>query len=109
MTAPQTIKIDNQEYVRADKAGPATPHRIVVADRGWVFVGATDESDDGSLVITNARCIRWWGTDEKRPGLGYLAANGPTEKTKLDPTGTVRVPAHSVIATIDTLAEKWLT
>lgn len=107
MSTPTTIKIDNQTYVRADKAGDPTPHRIIVADRGWVFVGATTVGADGSLSISNAKCIRRWGTDDKRSGLGYLALNGPTEKTKLDCSGTVRIPAHSVVATLDTDAGKW--
>lgn len=110
MSQPNTIKIDNVEYVRKTDtpAGPPTPYRIVVADRGWVFVGATTQHPDWSLTIANARVIRVWGTDSKKPGLGYLALNGPTASTKLDPSGTVRVPAHAVVATFDTDSAKWV-
>jgi hypothetical protein len=111
MTTPLTITINQIEYIRKDSittpAGPPTPHRIVVADRGWVFVGATEQHDDGSLTITNAKCIRVWGTDESKPGLGYLAQHGPTSKTKLDASGTVRVPTHAVVFTLDTDAPLW--
>lgn len=105
-----TIEINGVEYIRADAAptGPPTEHRIVVADRGWVFVGPTESLDDGSLVISPAKCIRFWGTDDSKPGLGYLAANGPTAKTKLDPAGTVRIPTHAVVLSLDTEAERWV-
>lgn len=106
-----TMTINGVEYVRADSittpAGPPTPYRIVVADRGWVFVGPTTEQEDGSLIITNAKCIRVWGTDETKPGLGYLAQNGPTDKTKLDASGVVRVPTHAVVLTMDTDGALW--
>lgn len=104
-----SIEINGATYIPASQAlaGPPTEHRIVVADRGWVFVGATQQQDDGSLVITNANCIRVWGTDESHPGLGYIAANGPTGETKLDPSGTVRIPTHAVVLTLDTNAARW--
>lgn len=108
MSTPITITIDGTEYIRKTDAaaGPPTEHQIVVADRGWVFVGNVTK-DDAGISIANARCIRCWGTDNDKPGLGYLAANGPTSKTKLDPSGTVRVPLHAVVATFDTDAAKW--
>jgi len=112
MSTPNTISIDNIEYVRKDSittpAGPPTPHRIVVADRGWVFVGPTEQHEEGSLTISSAKCIRIWGTDEAKPGLGYLAEHGPTSKTKLDASGTVRIPVHAVVLTYDTEASLWL-
>ena len=61
--------------------------RIVVADRGWVFVGDCEDHDDGSVTIRNTRNIRRWGTTA---GLGELV-NGPTASTKSDAYGEVRV------------------
>ena len=76
---------------------------IVVLDRGFVYVG--DVSHDGEwCVIRNAKNIRYWGTSK---GLGELALNGPLEKTKLDPVGTVRAPARAIISLIETDGEKW--
>lgn len=76
---------------------------IVVVDRGFVYVGDVEMSDDW-CVITNTNNIRRWGTTN---GLGELALNGPSEDTKLDPITTVRVPMHSVIHVIDTEQVKW--
>lgn len=104
-----TIEINGEQYVKASDlpVGPPSEYRIVVADRGWVFVGPTVDEDSGGVTISPASCIRLWGTDESRPGLGYLAANGPTEKTKLDPSGTVRIPTHAVVLSLDTEASLW--
>ena len=76
---------------------------IAVLDRGFVYVG--DIEHDGEWrIITNARNVRYWGTER---GLGQLALTGPTAKTKLDNVGTVRVPARAVISLLDTEAAKW--
>lgn len=99
MSSPKSIKIDEVEYVRADSAQPSEL-QIVVAQRGWVFVGRVAiEGDD--LVIRDAKNIRIWGTTK---GLGELR-NGPLPSTKFDDYGTVRMPALSVVARID--VEKW--
>ncbi len=68
---------------------------IVVIERGWVVVGEVTSAPD-KLTITNARCIRRWGTTQ---GLGQLI-DGPQPDTVLDPLGTVVVPIRSVIMRI---------
>lgn len=78
---------------------------IVVADRGFVYVGHV-EIDDNFTIITDAKNIRKWGTTK---GLGQLAVEGPQDETVLDLVGTVRVPSHAVISIIDTEAGKWET
>jgi len=77
-------------------SNPLGPQQIVIADRGWVYVGNATESSD-RVTITNARNIRYWGTTR---GLGELAESGPTATTKLDPIGTVVVPMRAVIGII---------
>ena len=79
-------------------------NRIVVLQRGWVAVG--DYSQDGHQCrLDNASIIRRWGTTA---GLGELAATGPTDKTILDPAGTLRFHELAVITTFDTDAAKWI-
>lgn len=77
--------------------------QIVIAQRGWVFVGDVERSGD-DVTINNARCIRRWGTTK---GLGELASNGPQKSTVLDDMGTVRLHALAVVAAIDCEAGKW--
>lgn len=59
--------------------------QIIVADKGFVFVGQVLDNDDGTVIINNARNIRQWGTTK---GLGELV-NGPTSKTVHDDWGIV--------------------
>ena len=81
----------------------STSKQIVIAQRGWVFVG--DVTRDGDEVrIDNASNIRRWGTAK---GLGEIAANGPTAKTILDPCPPVRIHALAVIATLECAEGKW--
>lgn len=79
------------------------PTKIVVLDRGWVYVGNVIHSSD-FVTITNARNVRRWGTSK---GLGELAAKGPQRNTQLDPAGTVRAPMRALIMLIDCDEAAW--
>lgn len=95
-----TLTITGIDYIPA-----TTPSewRIVIAQRGWVFVGRW--SQDGEIVtLTDAKNIRTWGTTK---GLGQLAQIGPTNATVLDPAGTVRMHILGVVATLDTQVTTW--
>ena len=76
---------------------------IVIAERGWVFVGHC-EIDEAWCVVKDARVVRRWGTTR---GIGQLAESGPTGKTKLDDGGTIRIPLTSLVAALDTEVSKW--
>jgi len=77
--------------------------QIIIAQRGWVFVGEVEAAGD-QVTITNAKCIRRWGTTK---GLGELAKEGPKKATVLDEMGTVRLHALAVVAAVDCEAAKW--
>lgn len=79
-----------------------TGYAIVIADRGWVYVGEIS-IDDRFCHITNSKNIRCWGTTA---GLGEIAKSGPTEKTKLDDYGSVYVPINNC-QIIETKKELW--
>jgi hypothetical protein len=77
--------------------------RIVVLQRGWVAIG--DFHQDGSECrLENASIIRRWGATK---GLGEIAANGPTDKTVLDPAGTVRFHELAIVMSYDAEPSKW--
>ena len=101
MTKPQSIKIDNVEYIRKDKTTEGEI-KIAVLDRGYQYVGNVT-MEDNFVVIRNAKNIRYWGTTK---GLGELV-NGPTSTTKLDNVGTVRVNTKALISLIDVDQAKW--
>jgi hypothetical protein len=77
--------------------------QIAVLDRGFVYIGQCSLSDT-ELVITDASCIRRWGTSA---GLGQLALTGPTASTKLDKAGTVRAPLSSLVHRLDVNKAAW--
>jgi len=79
------------------------PTQIVVADRGFAYVGLVDLTADW-VIVSEARNIRYWGTTR---GLGQLALEGPTSSTQLDDAGTVRIPVRAVISLIDTEGRLW--
>lgn len=59
--------------------------QIIVADKGFVFVGCVVDHPNGWVTIGKCMNLRQWGTTA---GLGELR-NGPTAKTVADPWGTV--------------------
>ena len=55
MPAPQTLKIDDVEYIRKDAIADTDGEiKIVVLDRGFVYVGRVT-CEDGFVVIRNAK------------------------------------------------------
>lgn len=97
-----TMVLDGQPvvFVRKDSIPPSSPvmgdKRIIVADRGWVFVGSCEDHPDGSVTIRGAKTIRRWGTTR---GVAELA-NGPTTKTVIDDGGTIRCTPIVSIAVV---------
>lgn len=104
MSKPETIKIDEVEYVRADsaKVAPSTK-QIVILQRGWIVVGDV-RKEANEFHIQNCSVIRAWGTTK---GLGEIALNGPTSSTKLDPCGTMQVHELAVVGRMNVDASKW--
>ena len=97
------VNINGKKFVREDSLTTGAM-RIVICDRGWVFVGRYKEAD-GIAEITNSSVVRRWGTTA---GLGELAHKGPLSNTKLDKCPTVRVAVSNIVACIDCQEEKWI-
>ena len=76
--------------------------KIVIADRGFVFVGHVEETSE-FVIIRCAKSIRRWGTTK---GLGELV-NGPLQNTILEQIGEIKVPARAVIGMISVDSAKW--
>ena len=104
MSKPNTIKIDEVEYVRADKAQAIpTKKQIVVLQRGWIVVGDVEKTET-EVRINNCSVIRVWGTSR---GLGEIAENGATDKTKLDPCPPVIAHPLSVVLCMNVNESNW--
>lgn len=103
MSKPESITIDDVKYVRADTMPVIDGEiKIVVADRGFVYVGFIEESDK-FVILRHAHNIRVWGTTK---GLGELVG-GPLSSTKLDKVGEVKIPIRAVISIISVEGGKW--
>ena len=108
---PETVMLDDQEYVRADKVQERENKReniggikIVILQRGWVMVGRFEKNGD-DCKLHNASVIRVFGTTQ---GLGEIAKGGPTSTTKLDKCfGVVEFDKLTIVATIACSEEKW--
>ena len=97
-----TLK-DLKEFFASNEAKPSGDMKIVVLDRGFVYVGKVTV-DAEWVHIVSAKNIRIWGTTK---GLGELALKGPTSKTTLDDVGIVKAPLRALISLIDTDAKLW--
>lgn len=101
----ELIANEVDKRVAARTAGlpkPPSDVRIVIGHRGWVWVGYYSATET-EVTLTNARCIRRWGTTL---GLAELA-NGPLVNTKLDASATQRMHPLAVVGMTDVSEEKW--
>ena len=76
--------------------------RIVILQRGWVFVGVLTKNGTQYSLDTGFN-IRQWGTTK---GLGELV-NGPLSNTKLDPIPHTEFHELTVVAMLKVNASKW--
>jgi len=78
-------------------------YKIVVLQRGWIYVGKMERIGN-DCKLRNAACIRQWGTTKGLPEL----VEGPTTKTVLDKSlGTISFDWLTVVHTIDINPKKW--
>lgn len=98
----EKITINGIDYVPTQpKSGDM---RIVILQRGWIYVGIFERDGNNNCSLYNAYNIRTWGTTK---GLGELVL-GPTPLTKLDKCdGVIEFDWLTVIHTIRVNAEKW--
>ena len=93
------IVIDGVTFVEESVSGPI---RIVVIERGFVYVGMVEEAD-GVVSIYGARSLIRWGSSQH---LGELV-NGPLVNTKLGAPCTVRCRIQQVIHFIEVDQDGW--
>ena len=104
---PETIKIDEVEYIRKDRVQIQEPKgdlKIAILQRGWVMLGRFERTGN-DCKLHNAHVIRIWGT---KKGLGELAGMGPTNNTILDKCyGVVEFDYLTIVALISVEESKW--
>ena len=102
----EKIEINGKTYV--PETSQKSPNytgdiKIVVLQRGWVYIGRFERTGN-DCKLSNAYCIRTWGTTK---GLQELV-NGATAITKLDKCeGLVEFDWLTVIHTITVKESSW--
>lgn len=101
MNAPETIKINEVEYVRADsiKPQPSGNRAVVVVDRGWIFAGDV-ERKDGFIFLRRAIHVFKWES------VGFAGMIKNTEKADLRPIADVQIPDGAEIFCVP-VDENW--
>ena len=95
-----SVTINGIEYVPKIVNGNI---RIVVLDRGFVYVGHVTEYDD-HIEVKNARSIIRWGTSKHLAEL----VNGPLSETKLGDCCDFIAYRGSVVHMISVNQDKWI-
>ncbi len=103
----EQIEINGKIYLPAEQVKKSQnftgPIKIVVLQRGWVYIGRFTRTGN-DCQLTNAFCIRTWGTTKGLPEL----VNGATSSTKLDKCeGVVEFDWLTVVHTITVNASAW--
>lgn len=103
MTKQETITLNGKTYKEIDpnakdiKPAVKTDHIIVIAQRGWIFIGYKDKSVKDELVLLNAEVVRKWSNGK---GIGGLAEKDDSAYVR-DAVGTIRFPNEAIICAID--------
>ena len=95
------IVVDGVKYVPVCECGPI---KIVVIERGFVYVGRVEKNDEtGDVTIYGARSLIRWGSSQH---LGELV-DGPLKNTKLGASCTVLVRQQQIIHMIEVNNGGW--
>lgn len=94
----EKITVNGIEYVRAESGDI----KIVVLERGFVYIGRYSESGDVA-TIHDARCIVRWGTSKH---LGELV-NGPLPGTRLGAPCTIKARLGQIVHTVEVNQNEW--
>lgn len=104
------LELNGVKYIRKDSLpqAPAREYdsdvRIVILQRGWIYIGRFEKLPSGVCRLHNSSNIRIWGTTK---GLQELV-HGPTSITKLDKCeGIIEFDWFTVVHTIAVDAKKW--
>ncbi len=97
MSKPNTIKIDDVEYVRSDLCiKPVTGNRaVIVVDRGWIFAGDVSRENCRIKLSRAIHVFRWQSI-----GFDGMIANPKSDKVTLKPLADVDMPESAEIFAI---------
>lgn len=94
MSKPDSIKIDEVEYVRKDSVvgRPSGSRAVVVVDRGWIFAGDV-KRENGRIYLSRALHVFRW----ESIGFDGMIANPKSNKVTLKKISDVEIPEGAEI------------
>lgn len=103
MSKPNTIKIDDVEYVRSDLCvQPVSGTRaVIVVDRGWIFAGDVIR-ENGRIKLSRAIHVFRW----ESIGFDGMVSNPKSNKVILKPLADIDMPANAEIFAIP-VSDEW--
>lgn len=104
MSKPNSIKIDDVEYVRSDLVNTAIVgnRAVIVVDRGWIFAGDVAR-ENGRIKLSRAVHVFRW----ESIGFDGMIANPKSNKVTIKPlSNNVDMPESAEIFSIP-VGEDW--
>src|SRR6185312_11922856 len=104
MSKPKEIEIDGVKYIPKDEATKQpleTSHVIIIAQRGWIFIGDKNDDVTDKIQLLNASVVRSWSNGR---GIGGLTKEQYKSEYKLDEVGQISFPPEAIVAE---LAVEW--
>ena len=97
----ESIIINGEKYIKASSVQKPSGNRaVVVVDRGWIFAGDVEESENG-IYLSNAVWVFRWER------IGFNGVIESPEKADIRPMRNgVQIPAGSEIFRVP-VAEGW--
>ena len=98
---PNTIKIDEVEYIRKDsvQTTPTGNRCVVVVDRGWIFAGDVTR-ENGRIKLSRALHVFKWES------VGFAGMLDNTKKADLRKIADVDIPEDAEIFCVP-VHESW--
>jgi len=100
MSEPETISINDVQYVRADSVAqtPDGQRNIVILDKGFIFEGVLSGDGDGYYKLSDAVNVRMW----KQGGTGGMLRSAKESNATLDKCADIEWKAGSEIFMVPT-------
>ena len=104
MSKTDTMSINGEDWVKADsQASRVTGNRrIVVLDRGWIFVGQLETNDAGVCTLRQAFNLRRW----KSGGFGGVTLDPNAAGVEVDACADVVFSVREIKFSVP-IREEW--
>lgn len=100
----ETIKINGIDYVRADQVKDGKPNgnrAVIVVDRGWIFAGDVERTDDRIYLTRSVWVFKWSSI-----GFSAVIDNPKSDEVDIRKIDDLDIPESSEIFCIP-VSDNW--